>query len=433
VTTKSVKSPLARRGSNQFYGWWMVVWCTIAFVMTTPGQTIGISTFIDHFIEDLNTERSVVSTAYLIGTLSAALLAPTVGRLIDSNGVRRAMFSVGILLGCAAMAMGAVRNVVMLTVGFFFIRLLGQGALSLTANTGLAVWFEERRGRAVAVSMSISQATMAMAPFVFTALIAAVGWRWGFVTAGLVVVTVIPAMAWFMVVDRPASLGQVPDGELIGVSDDSSGVVALRGSLTRGEALRTRAFWFLTFFLGLDSAIYTGIVFHNVSIMEANGLNEVQAAAVFIPTFVPSLLATLTVGELTDRISHRMLILMSGVLMASGFTLVTLVEPGLMTWAYGIVFGLSAGTSRALSGALYPRFFGAAHIGTIRGAAFLIGGAASGIGPLVVSLGRDITGSYDPVMFGSAVTAIGLAILASSIRLPDRPLLTAADSYVRPE
>lgn len=397
----------------------MVGACALAMTMTVPGQTIGVSTFIDHIIDGLDMERSTVSGAYFVGTVLASLNAPIVGRIIDRRGVRLVMTVVGVLLAAAVIGMSAVQGLVSLTIGFFCIRLLGQGALSLTANTGIALWFEERVGRAMAFTMSTAQALMAFAPLAATGLIAAVGWRWGFAVAGLMVLAIVPALGWFVVVDRPAALGQVVDGGVVAANPAlDTGPVTRARSLTVPEAVRSRSFWLLTGFFAFDSAIFTGIVFHNSSIMESQGLSETEAAAVFIPFVVTSLLSTFAFGELTDRIGHRLLLVLCGCAIGLTYFLVTQVSPGLMMIVYSLVLGLNAGSVRSLSAALYPKFFGADNIGSIKGVAFFASGAASGIGPLVVSLGRDITGSYEPLLLISAVVAVLLGLAASTASVP---------------
>jgi hypothetical protein len=51
--------------------------------------------------------------------------------------------------GAVLLAMAGVQGVVSLAVGFMGIRMLGQGALSLTASTTVAVSFEANRGTAL--------------------------------------------------------------------------------------------------------------------------------------------------------------------------------------------------------------------------------------------------------------------------------------------
>ena len=90
--------------------------------LTGPGQTIGVSVFTDHFVDDLDLGRSTVSTAYLVGTLGGAMLLPTVGRTVDRIGVRRAQMIIGICFALALAYMSTVGSLVMLALGFFGIR-----------------------------------------------------------------------------------------------------------------------------------------------------------------------------------------------------------------------------------------------------------------------------------------------------------------------
>ena len=55
-------------GTRGYYGW-----TTIGMMMTAPGQTLGVSVFLDHIVADLNLSRSTVSLLYTFGTLTGAL------------------------------------------------------------------------------------------------------------------------------------------------------------------------------------------------------------------------------------------------------------------------------------------------------------------------------------------------------------------------
>jgi hypothetical protein len=68
-----------------FLGWRIVGLAIITGALTGPGQTIGVSVFVDPFIDELGLSRSSVSTAYLIGTMVAALGLPMVGTQIDPS------------------------------------------------------------------------------------------------------------------------------------------------------------------------------------------------------------------------------------------------------------------------------------------------------------------------------------------------------------
>lgn len=82
-----------------YYGWIVVLAATIGMAMTIPGQTVGLSLFIDSFITDLGLTRAGISVAYTLATIAAALILPLVGRWIDRYGPRRAVVVVAVLFG----------------------------------------------------------------------------------------------------------------------------------------------------------------------------------------------------------------------------------------------------------------------------------------------------------------------------------------------
>ncbi len=90
------------------YGWVVLGASTVGMAMTIPGQTVGVSVFLDAIIADLGLSRSVVSGAYTVGTLAASLALPFVGRQIDRVGPRRAVVIIATLFALACAFMGLV-------------------------------------------------------------------------------------------------------------------------------------------------------------------------------------------------------------------------------------------------------------------------------------------------------------------------------------
>ena len=168
-----------------FYGWRMVVFAAIVLAMTGPGQTYGVSVFVNPMIEDLGISRTQMSTAYLIGTLIGALALPWIGQAIDRFGVRRTMAIIGATFGAMLIAMSLVANIVGLTAGFVGIRMMGQGAMNLTATTAVALWFTRKRGFAMGIVAAAGGVGMTLIPLATEGLIADLGWRNVWIIEGL--------------------------------------------------------------------------------------------------------------------------------------------------------------------------------------------------------------------------------------------------------
>lgn len=99
----------------------MLVAAIMVQTLTAPGQTVGVSVFVDHLVTDLDLSRSSVSAAYLVGTLTGAASMPAAGRFIDRAGLRIAITAFGLVL----VAMAGVGGIITLTIGFAATRMLG--------------------------------------------------------------------------------------------------------------------------------------------------------------------------------------------------------------------------------------------------------------------------------------------------------------------
>lgn len=194
------------------YGWVVLGASTIGMAMTIPGQTVGVSVFLDAMIADLGLSRSAVSGAYTAGTLLASLALSLVGRQIDRVGPRKAAVVIAILFSLACAFMGLVAGFAMLVVGFTLIRGLGQGALSLVSIHSINIWFVRRRGLAVGLAGVGFAAATAVLPLGLDRLMSVTGWRWAWVVLGIIVLAVMIPVGGGLYRDRPERYGVMPDG-----------------------------------------------------------------------------------------------------------------------------------------------------------------------------------------------------------------------------
>ncbi len=400
--------------NKTFFGWRMVALAAVTGALTGPGQTIGVSVFIDHFIADLGITRSGVSMAYLIGTLGAALVLPMIGNRIDRVGVRRAMTMIAIVFGIALVGMAGVNGLVALTVGFFAIRLFGQGSLSLASTLAVTHWFEAKRGLALGIAATGMGILMSLVPVVLNVVIEAYSWRTAWIVAAVLVwVIVIPIAQWGLI-DRPSDVGQYPDG--VAPNTDDGNPAATEPSATRGEAIRTSRFWIVAISSATGGLLSTALNFHQISMLGDAGLSATEAAAMFLPQVIGTAIAGVLFGYLADRLTGRILIpLVMGMLVLS--LLLTLVlAPGTAVILYAITLGAAGGASRTVTATLLPRWFGVGHIGAIQGTATLIAVASTAVGPVMFSIARDTTGSYGVAAAWFALIPIAVAILATTMK-----------------
>lgn len=365
--------------------------------MTAFGQTPGVSVFVDPVARDLGLSRPEISALYSVATLGAAALIPVAGRWIDRYGVRRMGAAIGAAFGLVLLSLSIAQTTAWLVVGFLGIRLLGQGALSLVARTIVAVRFRAGLGLAVGVSGALGAMGVSLAPPLLSVAIDRVGWRATWAAGAVAVWLVVITLSLLMV--RPGEDRAVEQRRPAGSPDSSRPPM----DWTRAQALRTPFFWLLTIIGATVAMVLTGLNFHQVSILGEVGLPPSLAAALFVPMTVASVAAIALVGPLSDRLAPRPMLAGSMVLLALSVALVPALGLPWLPLLYALAMGAALGASQALEGVLYPRHFGVAAIASIRGVAFSAMVAGSALGPVLVSLVRDLSGGYSavaPVLVG---------------------------------
>lgn len=415
----SLPSPAPPRRGTHFSGWRIVAFAAVALGVTGPGQTAGVSVFVDPMMAALDLTRSQVSSAYLVGTLGGALAMPRIGRMIDERGARATMAVVGALFAVVLAAMAGVVGLVTLTLGFVGIRMFGQGGLSLIATTSVAPWFERRRGLAIGITTAIGSGVIALIPVFSERVIAVTGWRIAWlVLAGVTLLLVLP-IAVRGLIDHPTDVGQRADGDPDPHPDDPVPTPAV--SFSRAEALRTPIFWVVASAVAATGMIGTGLAFHQIDLLGEQGLTPTQAAGNFIPQTLAALTTTIAVGALIDRLAPRWVLLGSMGLLAGAMFGVPFVAPGWSAIAYGVAVGAAGSSARALEAASFPRIFGLASIGSIRGVVTSISVASTAFGPLALSLGYDLTGSYRQVLLVLLAIPVAVAVAGFVTPVPPSP------------
>ena len=401
---------------RSFYGWRILGLAIITGGLTGPGQTIGVSVFVDQFISDFGMSRSEVSTAYLIGTLIAALGLPLIGRRVDRVGVRRAMTVIGVAFGVALVGMAGVQGFVTLAIGFVAIRLLGQGSLMLVSTVAVTLWFEKRRGTVLGIFTTGTAIVMALVPVGLSLIIEGYGWRVAWLTSAVMIWLVVVPIARFGMIDRPSDVGQVPDGPNPKKMKPSKEQTTV--SATRSEALRTNRFWSLIAASATVGMLVTALNFHQISLLADAGLTATEAAVMFLPQVIGAAAAGLLFGYLSDRLTGRELIPMAMGLLIISLVLAASLTPGVAVVLYAVSLGAAGGAIRSVSATLLPRWFGVRHIGEIQGTASFIDVASTAVGPVVFALARDATGGYS----GAATWFIIMPLLAGIVATTIRPV-----------
>lgn len=401
-----------------FYGWIIVAAGTAGLVMTQPGQSPVLSIFTDAFIEDLDISRSLTSSLFMVGTVVAGLSLSFWGERIDRHGPRTMVGVISALVGLSCFFMAVVQNSVMLGIAYVLLRMLGASALMLVSNTVINQWWVARRGRMAGLSGIIfSLVGMGVFTNVVHWLLRRYTWRTTYGILGAMELLVMLPIGVLLFRDRPEDHGLLPDGAdvlaQVPVSDEDS-----VGGWTKGEAIRTPAFWTAAVSLSAISALGTGLYFHMVSIFKSQGLSAEAAAATYLPISVVSALVTLASGYLAERVPVGRLMAVGLVTLSVALALAQSLTAVPLAIVYSLALGASNGISGTVSSVVWADYFGRKHLGSIAGLGATLSRVASALGPLPLALAFDSFGTYAGILRIEAVIPLALAALNMVVKPP---------------
>lgn len=400
-----------------YYGWVIVILAGLSHFFSGPGQTYSNAIFIDYYIEEFGWSRSTVSGIYSSATLLAGFLLFIIGRMIDKVGARKMAIAVSLILAAASIFNSFVVNWVMLFMGFFAIRLFGQGSMTLVPNALVPQWFIQKRGRALGLAALGGMIGSAAFPLINVWLIEAYGWRTTWQILGASIVLIFTPLAFFFIRNRPEDIGLLPDNGPLVREEDPHKALSSDISWTVKEAKKTRSFWLLLFCVVVPALVNTGMTFHLVSIFSIQSLAPETAATVLSLMAVIGFPVTFLAGYLLDKI--RVQWMLAFVFVGEIASIFLLKEADLFSGAilFAVVWGFMLGIERVTLSVVWPNYFGRQYLGSITGIsmAFMVVGSA--LGPLPFGLFYDFFGGYKEVLWVIMIFPL-LGIVAALLANP---------------
>jgi len=406
-----------------FYGWVILLLSTAGFLLSIPGQTMGMAVFTDSLINVLGLSRTQLSMAYLVGTVASALFLTRAGVWYDRFGPRVMIPLSSVMLAlmvlfistvdwiAAAFGGGGGVSFLCIALGYFGVRFWGQGVLTSASRNALLLWFEKRRGlvsglRGVFVSLGFS-----LAPLLLAWMIATMGWRGALWFMAVFIGLGFSLLALLLLRNSPDECEVLADGrepEPVGQSGTETDNKLTSFSLAR--ARKSPMFWLVSLSLSIHALFGTAITFHIVSIFELAGRDSTQAFTYFLPSAIVSTTVNLLASWQADKRPLKpFLVAMLCFFMVGGYGLLQL-HNHVGYWLLVIGIGGGGGLWGVISNLAFIRYFGPANLGAISGLCTSVMVFASAIGPALFSLGLDVSGSYAaPQLLCIAVIAVLLA------------------------
>ncbi len=338
------------------------------------GQTYFIAIFAEGWRSEFGLTHGEFGTIYMVATLASAACLIQLGRLADTVSARH--LAIGIVLGLALICAGVsfVSSWFMLVPAIFGLRLFGQGLMSHLSQTAITRWFNNTRGRALAIASFGHPAGEALAPLAAVVLIAALGWRetWGLAAA--VLILVFMPVFWVLLARERKPREMANAGNI--------GTPGLDGRhWTRGEVVTQPLFWMLLPGIIAPAFILTVMFFLPAHIAESKGWAFGTMPSFYWVFALSAVAAAFLSGMAIDRFSARACLPLYQLPMASGLVVLWAASSPDMAPIALCLMGFTAGAGATIHTALWAEFYGTHHLGTIKALAHAVMVFSSAVGP----------------------------------------------------
>jgi MFS family permease len=194
---------------------------------------------------------------------------------------------------------------------------------------------------------------------------------------------------------------------------------------TLKEAMTTRSFWAMITAGAVPAMVLTGVSFHQVSILSANGLPASLSSSIFAMESVVSLPIAFITGWVVDRyaVKYSLAAAQGALLIALAMLLVA--DSTVLALVYALFRGVATGIWSVAADVAWTSYFGKRYLGSIRGASFAVGTVAAAIGPLPPGLIYDRSGSYTAVIVLFLVFPAVAMLFALTMVVPKKTAGTA--------
>lgn len=366
------------------------------------GQTFLVSLFVPFFLLDFDLSNAEFGGIYSTATLISAGTLPWIGQLIDRIPLRWFSMAVAGGLALATALIALSWSLPLLFVAIYLLRLTGQGLSGHTAETAMARFYDDRRGKALSISSLGYPLGEALLPTLIAALLAWFHWRavWGGIS-GFIVLFFLP-MIWMLAgrhkagKERPGNGNEAPES-----ARKSYGII-----------LRDRRIWFLLPAVLMPPFWATGLFLYQVAIAGELGWTAGLIATAFVSFALFRVVGSLLIGPLIDRFSAQSLFPFFLIPMIIGLLIPILYSADIVAFIYLGLFGLTMGIASNIASALWAELFGTAIIGTVRSlfSAFMVLGAA--LSPVLLGALLDWKIAIEWILWAAIISSLLCTLLS---------------------
>ena len=340
-----------------FFGWWIVAFAFLTFGIAVGIPYYGMPFFYDYYEKTFHWTRKEITLGFPL----AATLTLWVGPLLVHRFSPRKLLTIG--TGCTALAFlgfGTMGGSLPVYYAFWVLYVVGYiFSGPIVHQVIVSQWFRKHRGKAMAVVYlgvglfgGLSQKMIAKPLTEANGFQSALMWIGGFML-----------MAWPLALifmrDKPAEMGQFPDGGAFAPSDAKAEPKSFSFLLSQPS------FWLLLIgsccSIGSIGSInqHMKFVFKEQGFTDQSALNAMSSDATLFILW-SSIAGRLVMGWVADKFPKKFAMMVTYFLVAGTIPLLLLVKPGqdMNVYLFSILFGFGMGADYMLIPLMAAEQFG---------------------------------------------------------------------------
>ena len=400
--------------NKKFMGWWITIAAFMTFGFSTGLPYYNMPFFYDYYQKNFGWSRADITLGFPL----AALFTLWVGPLLVHRFSPRMLVIAGTFLTFLSfVGFSQMSGDLNFYYAMWFVYIVGYiFSGPIPHQVIVTQWFRKKRGRAMGIVYVGVGAIGSMGSFLVKPLAEAYDFRTALLIVGALVVILAWPVAFFILKDTPADVGQQPDGEAVAPADLKLAPKPFMYLLSRP------AFWLLLVgsmcSIGSIGSInqHMKLVFQEQGFTDQADLNSAWRTANVLILW-SSIGGRLFMGWLADRFTKKYVMTATYAMVALTIPLMLLVRPGSSTelYAFAVLFGFGMGADYMLIPLMAADQFG---VNTLARAMAIILPTDT-IGqtwfPYIVSLLHKAWGGYERALMAvfvmAFVGAIAIALL----------------------
>ncbi len=398
-------------------GWRVALAAAVGMGVGTGLLAFLAGLFIGPLQADFGWSRSEIALSSLFH-LAAVVLLPFLGRLVDRFGSRPIALIAMTLWSGAFIALSLMTGAIwQFYVIQAFMAVVGLATSVVVFTRPVAAWFDKRRGSALGFAIAGTSMTSILLYPLLQAVIAAYGWRAGYLFLGALPIVVGVPIIWRWLSATPVAP----------VREQKKAAELLPG-VSFGVAVRDARFWLLLVAMFAGNIPVGGILNQLQPLLTDKGFDPGVAAMMGSAFSASVAIGRIGGGVLLDRLSPSLVVIVC--LSAPIIGAAMMLAPTPPLWVALVAtasFGLAQGTEADFLAFFVARYFGIRSYATIYGALMAVAAAALSVGVLVYAAAHDSYGNYGPALMAQmALMAFTVVMLVLCERLSGRRVARAA-------